>query len=173
MQYNKTVSRNRRCMTIRSNLCNHALEGDVLIVDLILPFTKLPVCTCTEPNSGIRWERPTGKTGRQIDKSVEGGAHLWGRWDWCTRGPRARTWLRMTTGGRETLTLVPNGSFETNRGGASWGCSVAWEAVLSEDGDCQIGRLEKRNLNSRRSALGLAERQDSWGLGPGAEAQLG
>jgi hypothetical protein len=54
MQYNKTVSRNRRCMTIRSNLCNHALEGDVLIVDLILPFTKLPVCTCTEPNSGIR-----------------------------------------------------------------------------------------------------------------------
>lgn len=113
-----------------------------------------------------------GKQGRQIDKSVEGGAHLWGRWDWCTRGPRARTWLRMTTGGRETLTLVPNGSFETNRGGASWGCSVAWEAVLSEDGDCQIGRLEKRNLNSRRSALGLAERQDSWGLGPGAEAQL-
>lgn len=25
------------------HLCNHALEGDVLIVDLILPFTKLPV----------------------------------------------------------------------------------------------------------------------------------
>jgi hypothetical protein len=41
-------------MTIQSNLCNHALEGDVLIVDLVLPFPKLPVCACTEPNTPIQ-----------------------------------------------------------------------------------------------------------------------
>jgi hypothetical protein len=45
MQYNKTFSQRRSCTTIRSNLSNHALEGEVLIVDLF--FHNLPICTCS------------------------------------------------------------------------------------------------------------------------------
>lgn len=49
------------CKSIPVNLCHHALEGDILIVDLVLPLPILSICKCITPKVMIWFKKMSNK----------------------------------------------------------------------------------------------------------------